>query len=70
MTTPEQLRRKIDRDRRARRAAHAMKRRPDGLRTSILTATIAADRLFASMESAAHSAVRATIAMSKAEETR
>lgn len=70
MTTPAQLRRRIDRDRRARRAAHAMKRRPNGLRTSILAATVAADRAFASMEEAARSAVRATIAMSKMEETR
>jgi len=47
-----------------------MKRRPGGVRTSILTATVAVDRLHASIESAAHSAVRATIAMSKMEETR
>ena len=70
MTTPEQLRRRINRDRRARRAAHAMKRRPDGVRASILTATVAVDRLHASMEDAARSAVRATIAMSKMEEAR
>lgn len=70
MTTPAQLRRRIDCDRRARRAAHAMKRRPNGLRTSILTATVAVDRAFGSMEEAARSAVRATIAMSKMEEAR
>ena len=65
MTTPAQLRRRIERDRRARRAAHAMMRRPDSVRTSILAAAVAVDRLHASMESAARSAVRATVAMSK-----
>ena len=70
MTTPAQLRRRIERDRRARRAAHAMKRRPDSVRTSILAATVAVDRLHASIERATRSAVRATIAMSKMEETR
>ena len=70
MTTPAQLRRRVERDRRARRAAHAMKRRPDSVRTSILAATVAMDRLHASIEHVTRSAVRATIAMSKMEETR
>ena len=47
-----------------------MKRRPDSVRTSILTATVAVDRLHASIEHATRSANRATIAMSKMEETR
>lgn len=63
--TPMQLRRKIERDRRARRAEHAMKRRPDSVRTSILVAVAAVDRLHASMESAARSIKAFSVAMSK-----
>lgn len=65
MTTPAQLRRRVERDRRARRAAHAMKRRPDSVRTSILVAVAAVDRRHASMESAARSIKAFTVAMSK-----
>lgn len=50
MTTPAQLRRRIERDRRARRLDFMRQRRPDGVRASFLAASVALDRLNAATE--------------------
>ena len=63
--TPMQLRRRIERDRRARRLYFMRQRRPDSVRTSTLAVIVTVDRLNASMESAARSIKAFTVAMSK-----
>lgn len=62
--TPEQLRRKIERERRARRLDFMQQRRPDSMRTSFLRLAVAFDKNVAAMEETVRPAVSATITKS------